>query len=150
MLLTSQQSLAKKNIWTQCGIGALIFDHTGWAAATSNIIWDWGTTASTTTTSSEDQCAGKAANTAKFIFETYANLEEETVTGDGQHVHAMLDILGCEQDSQPKIIDSIRENFKSNLKSTNYSSATKLTKAESYYDIVMTKVTKSFAKKCRI
>ncbi len=37
----------KLNLWVDCGIGAMIFDNTAWAAATSNIIWDLGITATT-------------------------------------------------------------------------------------------------------
>ncbi|MBI3771765.1 MAG: hypothetical protein HY272_03590 [Gammaproteobacteria bacterium] len=36
-----------KNPWLDCGIGAMIFTETKWAAVTSNVIWDLGTTAVT-------------------------------------------------------------------------------------------------------
>ena len=35
------------NPYTDCGIGAALFPNTNWAAVTSNVIWDAGTTAVT-------------------------------------------------------------------------------------------------------
>ena len=51
--------MEKVNPWKQCGIGAMIFDDNGTAAAISNIIWDLGTTALSTKISSEESCNGK-------------------------------------------------------------------------------------------
>ncbi len=141
---------SNKNPWTQCGIGAMIFDHTPWAAAISNIIWDFGTTASTTTTTSDQYCSGKSATTAKFIYETYANVEEETSSGSGKHLSTMLNLLGCEKQSHDQIITAVRADFGTSLASRNYATEDKMTKAKSYYDIVMNKVSTSFATKCSI
>ena len=144
------QAASNKNPWTQCGIGAMIFSSTPWAAAISNIIWDFGTTASSSTSSSEQYCSGKVATTAKFIYETYANVEEETSTGSGKHLSTMLNLLGCEQDSHDSIISAVREDFKATVASANYSGADKLSKAKSYHDLVIKKVSSSFASKCQI
>src|SRR5688572_5993856 len=38
---------AGPNPFSDCGIGAALFPKTGWAAVTSNVIWDIGTTALT-------------------------------------------------------------------------------------------------------
>lgn len=102
---------AAKNAWRQCGIGALIFPKTGWAAVTSNIIWDFGLTGSTSSSSSESQCAGRASTAAKFIHQNYAVLEEETATGQGDHLVTVLNILDCKKASHDKIIESVRSNF---------------------------------------
>lgn len=104
-------AMAAKNAWTQCGIGAMMFPRTGWAAMTSNVIWDLGTTGVTSSSSSESQCAGRASNAAKFIHQNYAILEEETASGNGAHLVTMLNILNCSKTSQPKIIDAVRAQF---------------------------------------
>ena len=39
------QKKKELNPWIDCGIGAMIFTETNWAAVISNVIWDLGTTA---------------------------------------------------------------------------------------------------------
>lgn len=143
-------SVSAKNIWRDCGIGALLFPSTGWAAVTSNVIWDLGTTASTSTTSSEDQCAGKGADVAKFIYQNYAMLEENTVSGQGEHLTAMLDILSCDKSSRSKIIESTRSNFAKELKAESYNSRKTVEKAESYYNILMENVQTNYPTSCQL
>ncbi|MEQ1724255.1 MAG: DUF3015 family protein [Pseudobdellovibrio sp.] len=142
-------ALAKgKNLYRDCGIGALIFPNTGWAAVTSNIIWDWGTTASTTTSSSEDQCAGKDANAAKFLYQNYAVIEEETASGKGTHLETMLNILDCKNEAHPEIINSMRQNFTENVAKPEYAKQDQATKAENYYTALMTNVDEKFGTSC--
>lgn len=107
----SLPAFAAKNVWRQCGIGAMIFPNTGWAAVTSNIIWDFGITATTSSSSSESQCAGRASTAAKFIHQNYAVLEEETASGQGAHLVTVLNILDCRKTSHDKIINEVRSNF---------------------------------------
>lgn len=111
LVLVSFPALAAKNAWRQCGIGAAMFPRTGWAAVTSNVIWDLGLTATTSSSSSEGQCAGRASTAAKFIHQNYAMLEEETATGGGAHLVTVLNILDCKKTSHGNIIESVRNNF---------------------------------------
>lgn len=142
LLLTTQTASAAKNLWRQCGIGGMIFRETGWAAITSNIIWDLGTTATTSEISSDGTCEGKAGNTAQFVNTTYANLEEETAVGSGTHLDTMLNILGCDDSAKPAIIDSLRNNLQSEISAADYSKKSKSEKAESYYNGLMLNVEK--------
>ncbi len=114
-ILLATPALAAKNIWRDCGIGALIFPGTGWAAVTSNIIWDLGITGSTSTSSSESQCAGKSSSVAKFIYQNYALIEDETAVGAGQHLATMLNILGCQAPAHSSLLQAIRGDFNKNL-----------------------------------
>jgi|APSaa5957512622_1039677.scaffolds.fasta_scaffold420405_1 hypothetical protein len=41
-----------------CGLGAMIFDEEPIGAIISNIVWDLGTTATTSSSMSPDSCAG--------------------------------------------------------------------------------------------
>ena len=62
------------NPFSDCGIGAALFPETKWAAVTSNVIWDVGTTAVASATMSPQTCSGKQAKTAAFIYHTYDSL----------------------------------------------------------------------------
>ena len=81
------------NPWKHCGIGAMIFDDNGAAAAISNVIWDLGTTAVSSKVSSEDSCDGKEVKTAQFIQDNYDQVIEETSQGAGIHLTSMLNML---------------------------------------------------------
>lgn len=129
----------------------MIFSETHWAAASSNIIWDLGSTAVTSAGVSEQTCEGsKKVAAAKFITETYANLEEETVQGEGQHMTAMLGILGCESSAHAGIISAVRADFGTTISQSDYMQKTAQSKAETYYNIVQSKTTGEFAQSCQV
>lgn len=133
---------AAKNAWTQCGIGAMMFPRTGWAAATSNIIWDAGTTGTTSSSSSESQCAGRASTAAKFIHQNYAVLEEETAIGQGPHLVTVLNILNCNNGSHSEIINSVRSNFAHDVNAGTQSD-------EAYFNNLMNVIETSHSNKCQ-
>ena len=148
LLVCSTASFA--NPWKECGIGAMIFDDDPTIAVISNIIWDLGSTAVTSATASPDTCEGKKATAAKFINETYSNLEEETVNGQGDHIDAMLTMLGCDLDSKEIITASIRDDLSVELASSDYLTSSRSEKAESYYNIVDAAVTDQHSQYCTI
>lgn len=150
LLLTPNTSFAKKNAWTQCGIGAMIFTKTGWAAASSNIIWDWGTTATTSSSSSPSQCSGSGASVGVLIYENYANVEEETAVGQGEHLNAMMNLLECDSSVQADLIKDVRTDFLKDVKHSSYSKKSTLEKTEALYNNVMNKAGKKYAKFCSI
>lgn len=136
------------NPWRDCGIGAMLFPTTPFGAVSSNIIWDLGTTAVSSAGMSKDMCEGKTVVAARFVTESYANLEEETAKGEGKHLHAMLNMLGCEQDSHSAIISSVRSDFSAALRQSAYSTATQNEKAERYFGMVETAIKSGNAGKC--
>ena len=121
------------NPWIECGIGAMLFPKHRVGAVISNVIWDLGSTATTSAMSSPGTCEGRSAQAAMFINETYASLEEETVKGSGDHINAMLSILNCDLNKQDEIVSNIRADFSNQLINAS-SSQTK--KAEAYYNLV--------------
>lgn len=141
MAMISSPAFAAKNAWTQCGIGAMFFPRTGWAAASSNIIWDAGITGSTSSSSSESQCAGRASNAAKFIHQNYAVLEEETATGQGAHLVTVLNILECNKDSHDSIINSVRSNFANEIKAGTQTD-------EAYFNNLMNVIESGYSSQC--
>jgi hypothetical protein len=138
------------NPWIDCGIGAMIFDETTWAAVSSNIIWDLGTTAVTSDQSSQHTCNSKNAKVAKFIGVTYASLEEETVKGDGQHLHAMLNIMGCDASAHANIISEVRTDLGKSMRNAAYLESAQEAKAEAYYNIVQTRISEGHATQCQL
>ncbi|MBV1878126.1 MAG: DUF3015 domain-containing protein [Pseudomonadales bacterium] len=140
---TSSISLAENsapgsgpNPFSDCGIGAALFPTVSWAAVISNVIWDVGTTAVSSATLSPETCNGKNVKTAQFILENYDNLAEETAKGEGDHITAMLGILGCQLPSHGAIVADVRINMATQVGSESYSRIDTLGKASAYYDAV--------------
>ena len=126
------------NPWVDCGIGAMLFPDTHWAAATSNIIWDYGTTAVTSATTSKQTCESTRAQmmAALFINSTYENLIEETATGQGEHLTTVLNIFGCNSAHHASAIQEIRSAMGQAVSVPNYIAQTHNEKAANYYSIV--------------
>lgn len=151
LLLIPNASFASgKNAWTQCGIGGMIFSKTGWAAALSNVVWDLGTTATTSSSSTPSQCSGSGASVGVLIYENYANVEEETAVGQGEHLNAMLNLLECDSSIQAELIEDVRTDFLKDVKDSSYSKKSTLEKTEVLYNNVMNKAGKKYAKYCSI
>lgn len=94
-LLAASPAVFAANPYVDCGIGAALFPETNWAAVSSNVIWDLGSTAITSATSSPNTCSHKNNVAAIYIRDTYAQIIEESVKGDNKHLTAALDILEC-------------------------------------------------------
>lgn len=124
------------NPYSDCGIGAALFPKVKWAAVTSNVIWDIGTTAVTSATASPETCSGKSVETALFIHRTYDELVEETAAGTGEHVTAMLNLMACPVESHPAVSSAIRETMASVLSASDYPQQSRLEKSSRYYDIM--------------
>lgn len=149
IVLFSTQAQAR-NVWRECGIGGMLFKETGWAAITSNIIWDLGLSATSSNVSSDDLCEGPTANVAKFVHETIAVVEEETIVGEGTHLVTMLDMIGCEESARAQIINDVRAQYVQELGAQNYSEQTKLDKAKNYHTILMNNVERSYSSQCHL
>ncbi|MFT6915484.1 MAG: hypothetical protein ACJAWL_001791 [Motiliproteus sp.] len=121
------------NPFTDCGIGAALFKDTHWAAVTSNVIWDVGTTAVTSATASPETCQAQKVETAQFILDTYENLAEETAAGQGQHLMAALNKFGCETVDHADITNELRQKMAIEVSKEAYSGNSSIEKASSYY-----------------
>lgn len=151
LLLMSQTFAEKTKIgWRDCGIGAMVFPSTAWAAVTSNITWDLGLTATSSSTSSPSQCAGKSASIAKFINQNYASLEEQTVIGSGKHLVTVLEMANCKKSAHSQIVNDIRQGFMTQLNKESHQSLTETQKAEIYYGNVIDQIETKFNSYCAI
>lgn len=108
------------NPWKHCGIGAIIFDDNGTAAALSNIIWDLGTTAVSSQISSESSCEGKRTKTAMFIQDNFKQVMEQTSEGEGEHIDVMLEMLEVDSEQKATIIANLRSKISSDTQPEGY------------------------------
>lgn len=131
------------NPFRDCGIGAALFSDTAWAAVTSNVIWDLGTTAVTSATSSPETCSGKKIETAQFIIDNYDSLIEETAKGQGEHLTAVLDIQGCDLNDRQAAIVNIRGNVANTVSSEGYTDQKMVVRATDYYNAIESAVSTS-------
>ncbi len=148
VLPVSAQAEEQLNPWVDCGIGAMIFPNTPVGAVISNVIWDLGSTAVTSAGLSRNTCEGKRAKMAMFIGTTYANLEEETVQGEGRHVRAMLNLASCQPAAYADIMRSVRADFTQSLQNAAYAQKATLVKAQDYYNLVQAKLIGEFSAQC--
>ena len=124
------------NPYKDCGIGAALFQETHWAAVSSNIIWDLGTTAIISATASPETCSGKQAKAAQFILDTYDNLAEETSQGRGEHLTTVLNIMECDINKHDAIISDIRKGAATVVNSPNYDKQPRIEKASMLFTVV--------------
>ena len=124
------------NPFADCGIGAAIFQETKWAAATSNIIWDIGTTAVTSATLSPQTCSGKQLKAALFIRDTYEQLAEDVSRGKGEHLAAALEIFDCRSAQHDAVVSDVRANMGSVLATPGYAGKPHLEQAADLFGVL--------------
>lgn len=134
--------------YIDCGIGGALFPDTHWAAISSNVIWDVGTTAVTSATASPETCNGKSVEVAEFINRTYDSLLEDTAKGEGEYVTAVFDIYGCNSVSQSAMIGDLRGMVAVEISTPSYNDKTQLEKSELFYNNVNQVVEKQEAGVC--
>lgn len=134
--------------FVDCGIGAALFPDTDWAAITSNVIWDIGTTAVISATASPETCSGAPAQAANFINDAYDNVLEDTARGDGEYLVALLEIYGCSSEVQSDVVAAIREDIGANIEAEGYAKMPTVEKAELYFNVINSEIQSEFAASC--
>jgi len=126
---TEQKEQTVENAFEDCGIGAAIFQSNKTAATISNVIWDFGTTAVSSQTSSPSSCAGAQTTAAIFIDKTYPVLEEQFVKGGGSHVAALMDILECDPASHQAVISDVQSGLATSFSNASFPTETQRSKS---------------------
>ena len=121
------------NPYSDCGLGAAIFQDIGWAAAISNVIWDLGITAITSGLSSPETCNGHTAETAQFILDTYDQVVADTVNGGGEYTTSALSLLGCDTSVHPAMVADIRNQIHADFAKADYTAQSDTEKAQGYF-----------------
>lgn len=135
-------------IYTECGLGALIFPKHEVLAAITNVTWDLGTTAISSNVSSPDTCSGGKGKKVAFIHDSVYELQADIARGKGQHLSALMDISGCAADSRPAITEALRSDLASDLAAREGQSASRMDQAKSLFDSVTRQTDGVFAKSC--
>ena len=149
-LASGLQAREFADIYTECGLGAMIAPNNEVVAAITNITWDFGTTAMISNAASPDTCKGGEGSTAAFIFDAYPNLEKDLARGSGEHLTALLDIAGCEVAAQSDVAATIRQDFRELVRAEDYSNKTRYENAEGLFDIVVRRVSQDYSAACTI
>ena len=121
------------NPYTDCGIGAALFPNTDWAAVTSNVTWDAGTTAVISATASEDTCSGGEAQTAMLIHDKLEGLETDIMTGSGDVYAALISTMQC---NGADISTEVKSSYSAVLGDESYASKNRIKKSESLYSML--------------
>ena len=104
------------DIYSECGLGAMIFPDNKTGAVITNITSDLGTTA--------------------FIHDSYESLERDIARGQGEYLDTLMMLAGVSRDAQKTILSALRDDFASYVASQDYTSQTQFQKAESLYNIL--------------
>lgn len=122
------------NPYTDCGIGST-FDNKA-AASSSNAIWDLGSTALTSATSSPENCRKRKVETSKLILETLPELEKDVVLGKGKYLSALNEVMGCDSSIQNKFNTKLRKIYADVVNNKDYGNKSVMQRATDMYNTV--------------
>lgn len=126
---------AGPNPFSDCGIGAALFPETQWAAVTSNVTWDSGTTAVTSATASPDTCSAKRNKTALYIRDSYEQIVEESAKGDKKHLSVALNLFEC-QSNHNVAASKVRDAIGQAVSENGYASKKHLDKSADLFNAI--------------
>lgn len=121
------------DIYTECGLGAMIAPRNAAVAAATNVTWDLGTTAISSNITSPDTCQGGKEKTAAFIYKSYSSLERALAQGRGEYLDALLALAGCASAHRVDLIGNLRSSFAAVVEEPEYTERTRYQKAEALY-----------------
>lgn len=127
-------------IFMECGLGGMIAPEMPAVAVITNVIWDLGTTATTSALSSEETCKGGQGEQAAFIMDTYPNLEKDLAVGNGVHLTTLLGMAGYDAEMQPEAAAALRTEFTKLVADADYSTRTRYENAEKLFVIFQAQV----------
>lgn len=129
------------DIYTDCGLGAMIAPKNDAVAAVTNVTFDLGTTAISSNATSPETCQGGQASAAAFIFEAYPSIEQDLARGEGEHLNALLKIAGCETGADADVAASLRRDLADIADSEGYSDRSTFERAEDLFEALDTRAT---------
>jgi len=124
------------DIYTECGLGALIAPRNEAVAAVTNVTWDLGTTAISSNISSPATCAGGKAKTAAFIYDSYQSLETDLASGYGTHLDALMTLVGYESQAQQDLTKAVRADFAKMVADPSYTEQSRFEQAQALYNLL--------------
>lgn len=150
LLFPMQQAAAREfaDIYTECGLGAMIAPNNTVVAAITNVTWDLGTTAISSNVSSADSCQGGKSKKAAFIHETYPNLAQDMVRGKGKHLDTLTALSACDVGAQDRLKKAVRADFTTLINAEGYALQTRFEQAKNLYDVLNQRIEKDFSGAC--
>jgi hypothetical protein len=138
VLSIPQESQAREfaDIYTECGLGAMIAPRNEAVAAVTNVTWDLGTTAISSNISSKDTCEGGKAKVATFINDSYENIEKDLASGNGKYLDTLVSLSKDSSKSKEAFIANLRNDFSSLVASNDYTNLTTYQKSQKLYNII--------------
>jgi len=137
-------------IYTDCGLGALIAPRSDAVAAVTNVTWDSGTTAISSDSSSPESCKGGKETAAAFILDAYPSLEADLARGSGEHLATLIHIAGCQRAVEPDVAAALRADFSGVASEEAYTLRTRYENAERLFDVLTSRIATSYASSCAI
>ncbi len=128
------------DIYTDCGLGALIAPRNDAVAAVTNVTWDLGTTAILSNASSPESCEGGKGESAAFIYDAYPSIEKDLAVGRGEHLTALLAIAGVDEAAHDELSAKLRVEFAELVAVEGYSEQSRYQKAENFYNLLHTQI----------
>lgn len=148
-ITVSQPSIAREfaDIYTECGLGAMIAPKNETVAAITNVTWDLGTTAISSNVSSPDTCQGGNKKAAAFIYDAYEHIEKDLARGSGTYLDTLLALSGCQAGARPAITSALRADFSNVVANPGYAGMARYDQASGLYDIYQNRIV-DFASSC--
>jgi len=128
------------DIYTDCGLGAIIAPNNDAVAAVTNVTWDLGTTAISSDASSPESCKGGQGNSAAFIYDAYPNIEKDLAVGQGEHLTALMSMAGIDKPAQDGASIELRDGFSQLVTADGYSEQTRFQKAENLFNLLYSQI----------
>jgi hypothetical protein len=137
-LALAQTAAAREfaEIYTDCGLGALIAPRTPAVAAVTNVTFDLGTTAIISNISSPDTCKGGKALAAAFINDAYEPLEADLARGQGKYLESLTTLAGVREEGKAAFVQGLRSDFAAAVAADGYAERSRFEKAENLYNLV--------------
>ena len=134
----AQPAMAREfaDIYTECGLGALIAPRNEAVAAVTNVTWDLGTTAISSNISSPATCTGGQAKTAAFIYDSYQSLETDLASGYGSHLDTLMSLVGYESQAQQGLTMAVRADFTKLVAAPSYADQSRFEQAQALYNLL--------------
>ncbi len=134
----TQPAMAREfaDIYTECGLGALIAPRNEAVAAVTNVTWDLGTTAISSNISSPGTCAGGQAKTVTFIYDSYKSLETDLASGYGTHLDTLMTLVGYESQAQQDLTKAVRADFTKMVTDPSYTDQSRFEQAQALYKLL--------------
>lgn len=138
LLMLSQPAMSREfaDIYSDCGIGAMIAPRNSGVAGATNITWDSGTTAISSNISSPDTCNGGQEKMAAFIYDSYDSIEKDLASGSGTYLDTLTALTGYTPDVQQKFKEALRNDFAKMVANSNYTDQSRFEKAEAFYNLI--------------